>query len=250
ASPLFNAPADGNWKKAMPISCFGNFVEDTIQGLCDHSTETRWMSVAGGGVGGYWGNVRSVDDKAPGPIPFIHTIDADVIAYKQGSTRRAAYAAYMDYNHPDIMEFLNIRMPTGGDESRKAFNIHHAVNIDHAFINAVLGDEDIDLVDPNDKTIRGVLPARNLWERILETRYRTGEPYIVHIGEANKHLHPSLKEKGLRIHHSNLCSEIMLPSDRTRSFVCCLSSVNVEHYEDWRGADLIADLVTMLNNAL
>ena len=169
ASPvLSNAPNGQNKKsKGMPISCFLTYVPDTLEGLIEHSSELRWLSIMGGGVGGHWSDVRTVSDIAPGPIPFLHTVDADMIAYRQGKTRKGSYAAYMDISHPDIMEFLNIRIPTG-DVQRKALNIHNAINITDEFMTAVMENKPFVLVDPNDKSVKETVSARKLWERILE----------------------------------------------------------------------------------
>jgi len=205
ASPvLSNAPMPGEKTRALPISCFLTYVPDTLEGLIDHSAELRWLSVKGGGVGGHWSDVRAVSDKAPGPMPFIHTVDADMTAYRQGKTRKGSYAAYMDISHPDIIEFLNMRIPTG-DVNRKNLNLHHAVNISDAFMRAVERDEMWDLVDPNEQDARDSMKARKLWETVLETRYRTGEPYLNFIDTANRALPQTMKDKGLKINGSNLC---------------------------------------------
>lgn len=165
---------------------------DSLEGLIEHSSELRWLSVKGGGVGGHWSSVRAVSDKAPGPIPFMHTVDADMVAYRQGKTRKGSYAAYMDISHPDIIEFLGIRVPTG-DVNRKCLNLHHAVNLTDDFMQAVANDQDWKLIDPDDKTVRDVIKARKIWETILETRYRTGEPYLNFIDTANRALPKSQK---------------------------------------------------------
>jgi ribonucleoside-diphosphate reductase alpha chain len=190
-----------------------------------------------------------VSDKAPGPIPFIKVADAAMTAYKQGKTRKGSYAAYTNISHPDIMEFINIRMPTGGDANRKCFNINNAVNITDAFMDSVLDNRDWDLVD-NEGTIRETVKARGLWERLLEVRFRTGEPYLNFIDEANRHLPQPLKEKGLEIKGSNLCNEIHLATNEDRTAVCCLSSVNLELYEEWKETSLVCDLITMLDNVI
>lgn len=252
ASPvLSNAPRPGETGKSLPISCFLSYVGDSIAGLNEHTVETRWLSVLGGGVGGHWSQVRSVSDKAPGPIPFLHTMDADMTAYQQGKVRRGSYAAYMDIGHPDIEEFLVIRQPTG-DANRRCLGMgfHHAVNIPDRFMVAVQNDENWHLVDPHDGTTRKTLKARALWERVLELRYRTGEPYLLFIDTANRALPQALKDKGHYIHGSNLCNEIMLPTAPDRTAVCCLSSLNLELYDEWRGTDLVGDLVEMLDNVL
>jgi ribonucleotide reductase alpha subunit len=163
------------------------------------------MSVKGGGVGGHWSNVRSNSSIAPGPIPFLKTVDSDMTAYRQGKTRKGSYAAYMDVSHPDVIEFLNIRVPTGGDVNRKCFNINNAINITDEFMQAVVEDKIWELKDPNDKVVREEISARSLWQRILQVRFRTGEPYINFIDEANRHLPEYQKDLGLKIHGSNLC---------------------------------------------
>jgi len=250
ASPvLSNAPMPDEKSRALPISCFLTYVPDTLEGLIDHSAELRWLSVKGGGVGGHWSDVRAVSDKTPGPMPFIHTVDADMTAYRQGKTRKGSYAAYMDISHPDIIEFLNMRIPTG-DVNRKNLNLHHAVNITDAFMRAVERDEIWDLVDPNEQDARDSMRARKLWETVLETRYRTGEPYLNFIDTANRALPQTMKDNGLKINGSNLCNEIHLPTNDDRTAVCCLSSVNLEKYDDWKDTTMIRDLVRFLDNVL
>ena len=251
ASPVLSNAPNGESKKdkGMPISCFLTYVPDTLEGLIDHSSELRWLSVYGGGVGGHWSDVRTVSDIAPGPIPFLHTVDADMIAYRQGKTRKGSYAAYMSVHHPDIVEFLNIRIPTG-DVQRKALNLHNAINITDEFMEAVINDEDYELRDPKDDKVKEKLNARKIWERILEVRFRTGEPYLNFIDTANKHLPESLKELGLKIHGSNLCNEIHLPTSDDRTAVCCLSSLNLEYYDEWKDTNIIRDLIRMLDNVL
>jgi len=250
ASPvLSNAPKPNEKVKALPISCFLSYVPDTLEGLIDHTSELRWLSVKGGGVGGHWSDVRSVSDIAPGPVPFLHTVDADMTAYRQGKTRKGSYAAYMDVSHPDILEFLTIRIPTG-DVGRKCLNMHHAVNLSDDFMTAVEDDEDWSLIDPNEDTVREKHSARKIWEAILETRFRTGEPYLNFIDTANRYLPKSMKKKGLKIHGSNLCNEIHLPTNEDRTAVCCLSSLNLELYDEWKDTDVVKDLITFLDNVL
>jgi len=250
ASPvLSNAPKPNGKVKALPISCFLSYVPDTLEGLIEHTSELRWLSIKGGGVGGHWSDVRSVSDIAPGPVPFLHTVDADMTAYRQGKTRKGSYAAYMDVSHPDILEFLTIRIPTG-DVGRKCLNIHHAVNVTDEFMTAVEDDEDWNLIDPNDDAIRETHKARRIWEAILETRFRTGEPYVNFIDTANRYLPKPLKKKGLKIHGSNLCNEIHLPTNDDRTAVCCLSSLNLELYDEWKDTDIVKDLITFLDNVL
>ena len=247
---LSNAPAEGEQAKGLPISCFLSYVPDTLDGLIEHQSELAWLSVKGGGVGGHWSDVRAVSDKAPSPIPFIKVADSAMTAYKQGQTRKGSYAAYMAVSHPDIIEFLNIRVPTGGDLNRKCFNLNNAINITDDFMDAVVAGSDWDLVDPNDGSIRDMVPARDLWQRIIEVRFRTGEPYLNFIDEANRQLPKALKEHGLEIKGSNLCNEIHLPTSTDRTAVCCLSSVNLERFDDWKDTSLVCDLITMLDNIL
>lgn len=250
ASPvLSNAPNGKKKDKGMPISCFLTYVPDTLEGLISHSSELRWLSVYGGGVGGHWSSVRTVSDIAPGPIPFLHTVDADMIAYRQGKTRKGSYAAYMDISHPDIVEFMNMRIPTG-DVQRKALNLHNAINISNEFMQCVVEDKDFDLRDPKNNEVKDTVNARKLWERLLEIRFRTGEPYLNFIDTANDALPQPLKDKGLKIHGSNLCNEIHLPTSADRTAVCCLSSLNLEYYDEWKDTTIVRDLVRMLDNVL
>ena len=251
SSPILsNAPHPEETAKGLPISCFLSYVPDTLSGLISHQSELAWLSVKGGGVGGHWSDVRAVSDKAPSPIPFIKVADSAMTAYKQGQTRKGSYAAYLDVSHPDIIEFLNIRVPTGGDSNRKCFNLNNAVNITNDFMDSVVAGGSWDLRDPHDDSVRDTISARDLWERILEVRYRTGEPYLNFIDEANKHLPKALKDKGLKIRGSNLCNEIHLPTDENRTAVCCLSSLNSETYDEWKDTTMVADLITMLDNVL
>jgi ribonucleoside-diphosphate reductase alpha chain len=248
---MFSSPILSNaGTKSMPISCFLSYVPDSIEGLIEHSEELRWMSVLGGGVGGHWSSVRAVSDKAPGPIPFLKTVDSDMLAYRQGSTRKGSYAAYIDVSHPDIIEFLNIRMPTGGDTNRKCFTLNNAINITDHFMSAVVAGKTWDLIDPNDQSVRDTLDARELWHRILEVRFRTGEPYLNFIDEANRHLPDALKARGLKINGSNLCNEIHLPTSINRSAVCCLSSLNLEYFDEWQDTTIVEDLIEFLDDVL
>jgi ribonucleoside-diphosphate reductase alpha chain len=251
SSPILsNAPAPGERIKGLPISCFLTFVPDSIEGLCAHTTEERWLSVKGGGVGGHWSSVRAISDKTPGVTGFLHTVDADMVAYRQGKTRRGSYAAYLDASHPEIIEFVKMRTPTG-DLNRKNLNLHHGVNITDAFIEAVNDDLEWSLVDTHNGEVVETVRARHIWEEILTTRFRTGEPYINYVDEANRQMHPALKERGLKIHGSNLCNEIHLPTDENRSAVCCLSSVNLAKFDEWKDDNqFIGDLIEMLDNVL
>ena len=246
---LSNAPLKGEEVKALPISCFLSYVPDTLEGLIEHTNELRWLSVKGGGVGGHWSDIRAVSKKAPGPMPFLHTVDADMVAYRQGRTRKGSYAAYMDIDHPDIVEFINMRIPTG-DVNRKNLNLHHAVNVTDKFMQAVENNEVWELLDPNDKSVRDTMSARKLWELILETRYRTGEPYVNFIDTANAALPEAQKKLGMKIKGSNLCNEIHLVTNEERTAVCCLSSVNLEMYDEWKDTNMVKDLIVFLDNVL
>lgn len=250
ASPvLSNAPDITGKSKGMPISCFLTYVPDTINGLIDHTSELRWLSVMGGGIGGHWSDIRSVSDIAPGPIPFLATVDADMTAYRQGKTRKGSYAAYLDVDHPDILEFISIRVPTG-DNNRKCLNLHNAVNLTDKFMQAVVNGTTYELVDPKRGPIGEVLDARKVFTKLLETRFRTGEPYLNFIDTANNELPKQLKALGLKIHGSNLCNEIHLPTNEDRTAVCCLSSVNLEYFDAWSKTTMVEDLIIMLDNVL
>ena len=251
ASPvLSNAPNIGKKWKALPISCFLTYVGDTLQHLISHNSEVAWLSVKGGGVGGHWSDVRAVGDKAPGPIPFLKVVDSQMTAYKQGKTRKGSYAAYMDVSHPDIIEFINFKLPTGGDANRKCFNLFNAVNVTDKFMQAVESNAIWELKDPDTQVVRDSILARDLWQRILEARFRTGSPYVNFIDTANKHLPEEQKKLGLKIHGSNLCNEIHLATNEKRTAVCCLSSVNLEKYDEWKNTNMIRDLTRFLDNVL
>lgn len=251
SSPILsNAPLKGKKNLGLPISCFLTFVDDSLEGLISHSNELRWMSVKGGGVGGHWSNVRSMSDISPGPIPFIKTVDSDMTAFRQGKTRKGSYASYIDISHPDILEFINMRLPTGGDVNRKCFNLNNAVNVTDEFMQCAIEGKNWNLIDPNDKSIRETVDARDLWQQILKVRFRTGEPYINFIDEANRKLPHYMKEKGLKINGSNLCNEIHLPTSKERSAVCCLSSLNVEKFNEWENSTIVEDLIEFLDNVL
>lgn len=255
ATPLL---ANGGTNRGLPISCFLNHVADSIEGLVANFGENALLSTNGGGIGTYWGDVRSIGEvtskgvDTPGVMAFMHVQDSQAIAYHQGSTRRGAHAVYLDVSHPEIVEFINMRSPTGGDVHRKNENLHHGVNVTDDFMQAVEADANWDLVDPHSGAVRQTLKARSLWIQMLQQRARLGEPYLFFIDAANRDLHPALKAKGLRVRHSNLCTEITLPTSPDRTAVCCLSSVNVATLDEWWDdrEQFVADLVTMLDNAL
>lgn len=247
---LSNAPKVGEKPKALPISCFLTYIGDSLESLISHNAEVAWLSVKGGGVGGHWSDVRGISDKAPGPIPFLKVVDSQMTAYKQGKTRKGSYAAYMDISHPDIVEFINFKLPTGGDINRKCFNLFNGVNVTDVFMTAVLENTEWQLKDPSNGVVREVIPARQLWQRVLEARFRTGSPYVNYIDTANRALPEEQKLKGLKIHGSNLCNEIHLATDETRTAVCCLSSVNLEKFDEWFNTSMIRDLIRFLDNVL
>jgi ribonucleoside-diphosphate reductase alpha chain len=246
----------GRSKRGLPISCFLNFIEDTAEGLVENYSETSWLSMMGGGVGIGFG-IRSASDKSTGVMPHLKTYDASSLAYKQGSTRRGSYAAYLSIDHPDIIPFLEMRKPTG-DQNMRALNLHHGINIPDRFMEIIercMLDHDADdsweLVDPASKEVREVVSARELWQRILEMRMQTGEPYLHFIDESNRRLPQWLYEKGLRVNQSNLCSEIILPTNEERTAVCCLSSLNLEYYDEWKNdPTFLRDIAEMLDNVL
>jgi len=251
ASPvLSNAPQDGQGVTGLPISCFLSYVDDTLDSLIAHNSEVAWLSVKGGGVGGHWSAVRPVSDKAPGVIPFMKVVDSQMTAYKQGKTRKGSYAAYLDVSHPEIIEFVNFKVPTGGDANRKCFNLFNAVNITDAFMEAVKNGEQWELKCPHSGAIRSTIQARELWQRILEARFRTGSPYLNFIDTANRGLPDSQRALGLAINGSNLCNEIHLATSGERTAVCCLSSVNLEKWDEWRDTRMVQDLVRLLDNVL
>jgi len=254
ASPLLS---NGGTDRGLPISCFLNYVPDSREGLAAHYTENIWLSSMGGGIGGYWGHIRSQGqstskgNKTTGVIPFMHVVDSQMVAFNQGSTRRGSYASYMDVSHPEIIEFIEMRKPAGGDINRKNLNLHHAVIVPDKFMKAVEDDKDWELVDPNSKEKVKTIKARNIWIKILEARVSTGEPYIMFIDTVNKGLPKELKAKGLKVHHSNLCSEITLPTNEDRTAVCCLSSLNLEYFDEWSQDEMfIEDIIRMLDNTL
>ena len=246
----------GRSKRGMPISCFLNYIEDTAEGLVDNLSETNWLSMLGGGVGIGFG-IRAADDKSTGVLPHLKIYDASSLAYRQGRTRRGSYAAYLDISHPDIIPFLEMRKPTG-DPNQRCLNLHHGVNITDDFMHLIekcmLDPEASDaweLKDPHSGEVRDVVSAKHLWQQLLEIRMHTGEPYIHYIDTSNNHLPFWLKEKGLKVHQSNLCSEIILPTNEQRTAVCCLSSLNLETYDEWKNEPLfLKDVAEMLDNVL
>jgi ribonucleoside-diphosphate reductase alpha chain len=246
----------GRSKRGLPISCFLNYIEDTAEGLVDNLSETNWLSMLGGGVGIGFG-IRSADDKSTGVMPHLKMYDASSLAYRQGRTRRGSYAAYLSIDHPDIIPFLEMRKPTG-DQNLRTLNMHHGINIPDAFMEIIEQcmidpnfDDSWNLVDPASNEIRETVSAKDLWQKILEMRMMTGEPYLHFIDESNRKMPQWLKDKGLKINQSNLCSEIILPTNEKRTAVCCLSSLNLEYYDEWKDDALfLKDVAEMLDNVL
>jgi ribonucleoside-diphosphate reductase alpha chain len=246
----------GRSKRGLPISCFLNYIEDTAEGLVDNLSETNWLSMLGGGVGIGFG-IRSADDKSTGVMPHLKMYDASSLAYRQGRTRRGSYAAYLSIDHPDIINFLEMRKPTG-DQNMRTLNMHHGINIPDRFMEIIeqcMIDPNFDdswpLVDPASKEVRETVSAKDLWQKLLEMRMMTGEPYLHFIDESNRKMPQWLKDKGLQINQSNLCSEIILPTNEKRTAVCCLSSLNLEYYDDWKDDALfLKDIAEMLDNVL
>ena len=256
---MFSTPilSNGGTTRGLPISCFLNYVPDSRDGLSAHFDENIWLASSGGGIGGFWGDVRSNGiptthgSRSTGSIPFMHVVDSQMLAFNQGTTRRGSYAAYMDISHPEIEEFINMRKESGGDINRKNLNLHNGVNLTNAFLEAVRNDEDWRLIDPKTNEAVKVINARDLWWQIINARAETGEPYMINIDTCNDALPKGQKDLGLKIKQSNLCSEITLPTNEERTAVCCLSSVNLENFDKWsKNDDFIKDLITMLDNVL
>jgi len=256
---MFSTPilSNGGTTRGLPISCFLNYVPDSRVGLSDHYDENIWLASSGGGIGGYWGDVRSDGistgngSRSTGSIPFMHVVDAEMLAFNQGTTRRGSYAAYSNISHPEIEEFINMRRASGGDINRKNLNLHNAVNITNEFLECVKDDAEWRLIDPKTNEPTKVIKARELWMKLLEARAETGEPYLINIDKCNEALPEEQKALGLEIKQSNLCSEITLPTNEERTAVCCLSSVNLEYFDKWKkDKQFIDDLITMLDNVL
>lgn len=246
----------GKSKRGLPISCFLNFMEDTSKGLVDTLSETNWLSMLGGGVGIHLG-IRAADSKSTGIMPHLKIYDAACLAYRQGKTRRGSYAAYLDISHPDIIQFLEMRKPTG-DQNMRCLNLHHGINITDDFMKIIEqcmidpnADDSWNLKDVHNGEVRETVSARMLWQRILEMRMQTGEPYLCFLDTANNKLPEWLKNDGLKINGSNLCTEIFLPTNEERTAVCCLSSLNLEYFDEWKdNPNFIRDVAEMLDNVL
>lgn len=273
SSPIFSNAVEGEWlkpvsfgdntsdvlaswggpkPKAMPIACFLAYLEDSIKGQIETASEISLLSVMGGGTAVH-SAIRATSDKAPGPVPYIKTLDGIMGYYRQGKTRRGSTAVYLEVSHPDVEEFIRMRHPSGGDPARKIDNrkgVHIAVNITEAFVEAVDKDLDWNLVDPHSGNVHKVLKARALWEAMLDARELTGEPFFYFIDVAQAALPYAQQKLGLKTNGSNLCTEITLATSPERTAVCCLSSLNLDRYEEWKDTSVVEDMVRFLDNVL
>jgi ribonucleoside-diphosphate reductase alpha chain len=259
ATPVLS---NGGTNRGLPISCFLNEASDSLEGIVGLWNENVWLAARGGGIGSYWGNLRSIGEKVghngktSGVIPFIRVMDSLTLAISQGSLRRGSAACYMPVSHPEIEEFVELRRPTGGDPNRKALNLHNGVVIPDAFMRAVQEDGDWPLTSPKDGSVVRKITARSLWIRILTARIETGEPYIIYGDHVNRAIPEHHKLAGLAVKMSNLCSEITLPTGldhngEQRTAVCCLSSLNLERFAEWEGhPGFIEDVMRFLDNVL
>lgn len=258
ATPVLS---NGGTTRGLPISCFLNSVPDSLEGIVATWNENVWLASNGGGIGTYWGQVRSIGEAVKGSgqtsgiIPFIHVMDGLTLAISQGSLRRGSAAVYLDIHHPEIEEFLEVRKPSG-DFNRKGLNLNHGINVTDEFMDAVSDGKSFPLRSPKNGEVIRVVNARQLWQRILETRLQTGEPYLLFIDAVNRALPKHQRELGLKVTTSNLCSEITLPTGRDhrgaeRTAVCCLSSLNIETWDEWHERPgFIEDVLRMLDNVL
>ena len=259
ATPILS---NGGTERGLPISCFLNEASDSLKGIVDLWGENVWLAARGGGIGSYWGNLRSIGEKigkvgkTSGIIPFIKVMDSLTLAISQGSLRRGSAACYLPIDHPEIEEFIEMRRPTGGDVNRRSLNLHHGVLVSDDFMRAVETDGQWALRSPNDGAVQSTIPARNLWIRLLTARIETGEPYIVFIDTVNRQIPQHHKLAGLKVKTSNLCSEITLPTGidsdgKERTAVCCLSSLNLDKYEEWKDdQQFIEDIMRFLDNVM
>ncbi|MGE3770061.1 MAG: ribonucleoside-diphosphate reductase subunit alpha [Bdellovibrionales bacterium] len=259
ATPVLS---NGGTDRGLPISCFLNEVPDSLEGIVNIWSENAWLAARGGGIGTYWGNLRSIGEKigqvgkTSGVVPFMKVMDSQTLAISQGSLRRGSAAVYLDVHHPEIEEFIEIRRPTGGDTNRKTLNLHHGVLVPDAFMRAVQNDEEWALISPKDGHIIRKINARQLWIRILTARVETGEPYLIFSDHVNRAIPEHQKLAGLTVKTSNLCSEITLPTGidrfgKNRTAVCCLSSLNLETYLEWQNhPTLVEDCLRFLDNVL
>lgn len=259
ATPILS---NGGTNRGLPISCYLNETDDSLQGIVDLWNENVWLASRGGGIGSYWGNLRSIGEKVrgngktSGVVPFMRVQDSLTLAISQGSLRRGSSAVYMPIDHPEIEEFIEIRRPTGGDPNRKTPNIHHGVSISDAFMEAVERDDIWELRSPKTREVLETVKARDLWIKLLLARIETGEPYMLFIDTVNRAIPEHHKKLGLTVKTSNLCSEITLPTGydhlgESRTAVCCLSSLNLETYDEWKdNPRMIEDVMRFLDNVL
>jgi len=259
ATPVLS---NGGTERGLPISCFLNEANDSLKGITDLWAENVWLAARGGGIGSYWGNLRSIGEKigkvgkTSGIIPFIKVMDSLTLAISQGSLRRGSAACYLQIDHPEIEEFIEMRRPTGGDINRRSLNLHHGVLVSDDFMRAVETDGQWALRSPNDGTVQSTIPARNLWIRLLTARVETGEPYIIYIDTVNRQIPQHHKLAGLKVKTSNLCSEITLPTGidndgKERTAVCCLSSLNLDTYDEWKDNEqFVEDIMRFLDNVM
>jgi ribonucleoside-diphosphate reductase alpha chain len=259
ATPVLS---NGGTSRGLPISCFLNEANDSLDGIVNLWTENVWLAAKGGGIGSYWGNLRSIGEKVgeigktSGVVPFIRVMDSLTLAISQGSLRRGSAAVYLPVSHPEIEEFVELRRPTGGDPNRKTPNLHHGVLLTDAFMRAVADDADWALTSPKDGAILRRIKARSLWIRILLARIETGEPYVIYSDTVNKSLPEHTRLAGLTVKTSNLCAEITLPTGidhlgNERTAVCCLSSLNLETWDEWKDhPHIIEDVMRFLDNVL
>src|SRR3989338_4258135 len=242
ATPILS---NGGTNRGLPISCFLNEVSDSLAGIVGLWNENVWLAAKGGGIGSYLGNLRSIGEavkgngKTSGIVPFIKVMDSQTLAISQGSLRRGSAAVYLPIDHPEIEEFIDVRRPTGGDPNRRSLNLHHGVVITDDFMKAVEKNEDFELKSPYTGQVLEKINARNLWIKLLTTRVETGEPYILFIDAVNRATPKHHQKLGLKVKTSNLCSEITLPTGldhlgNERTAVCCLSSLNLEYYDEWK----------------
>ncbi len=259
ATPVLS---NGGTERGLPISCFLNEASDSLKGITDLWAENVWLAARGGGIGSYWGNLRSIGEKigkvgkTSGIIPFIKVMDSLTLAISQGSLRRGSAACYLPIDHPEIEEFIEMRRPTGGDINRRSLNLHHGVLVSDDFMRAVETDGQWALRSPNDGTVQSTIPARNLWIRLLTARVETGEPYVIYIDTVNRQIPQHHKLAGLKVKTSNLCSEITLPTGidndgKERTAVCCLSSLNLDTYDEWKDNEqFVEDIMRFLDNVM
>ncbi len=259
ATPILS---NGGTDRGLPISCFLNEVSDSLNGIVELWNENVWLASRGGGIGSYWGNLRSIGEtvrgngKTSGIVPFIKVMDSQTLAISQGSLRRGSAAVYLPIHHPEIEEFIDIRRPTGGDPNRRSLNLHHGVLVTDEFMKAVEKDGDFELKSPHSNQVIEVVKARALWVKLLTTRVETGEPYILFIDAVNRSIPEHHKKLNLKVKTSNLCSEITLTTGidhlgKDRTAVCCLSSLNLEYYDEWKdNPQMIEDVMRFLDNVL